>query len=297
MCISQKTLTIQFTIIEAVNEDCFSALVGQTKYEESLSKHTQLVAEKKRVMNDWLYQREHNRDCDSRRNIVWTELEIPQIEERYKHLYDDANLHDAFRSVLRAVIVNTRFLFGTDIEREDSFTRTFSRDLIIIDTPGFNDEINLKKEKLEMNVNVLEYFYNCSDIVFCMTSTDHLLSLGNVLHVVEMSMISQENRKKVIEHMSQGYTIKDALDVTAKVAGAASYFYTPLKPVVKGVTAVSYLLRDKQNKDQGTPGKQFIGPNQFGKLFFIINKIDLSPERVEHSFFELVSRDRYLVNH
>jgi hypothetical protein len=178
------------------------------------------VKEKKRNVNEWLYERENNRDIDARRGIVWTNLEISQVEERYHHLYADSGLHDAFHSVLRAVVVNNRFITGTELEKQGEITRPLCRDIILLDTPGFNDELNLKKEKLEANVAVLEFFYNMADIVFCMTSVDHLLSIGNVLHVVEMSMISHENRKQVVEQISKGYSLKDALDITAKVAGA-----------------------------------------------------------------------------
>jgi GTP-binding protein EngB required for normal cell division len=296
--VGARAIDAHFTVLEVVDEDEFKELVGVHKYQERMQEHEQLVCDGKRHINQWLYNRESSRDIDTRRNIVWTELEISQVEERYKHLYSESGLKDAFHSVLKAVVVNARFASGTDIEQErakqfnDRSFRPLCHDIIVIDTPGFNDEINLKKEKLETNVAVLEYFYNRSDIVFCMTSVDHLLSIGNVLYIVEMAMIPVENRKKVIEHMSKGLSLKDALDTVANIAGAASFFYAPLKPVVKGAQAVSYLVTRQQANDRDDSfthksNGTYVGPNQFTKLYFLINKIDNCSDNIEQSFFEL----------
>ncbi|KAL0488763.1 Phox domain-containing protein [Acrasis kona] len=288
--VAARAMDSHFTILESVDEEEFSSLVGASKYQDKIKKHQELVADGARLSPEWLYERHQSRDNDPRRHIVWVDLEVTQIEERYKHFLSEVTKH-SFHNIVKCVIVNNRFTFGTDVERENEngdVFRPLCRDLIVLDTPGFNDEF--KKEKIETNIDFLGFFYNRSDVVFCMTSVDHLLSIGNVLLIVEMSMMSKEHRTKVIEHITKGYSFKDALDMTLKVAGVASYFYTPIKPVVKGVQFLvnkSESNKESHSQHHDNDPSTFLGPSQFSKLYFLMNKIDCCSDNIEHSYFEL----------
>jgi hypothetical protein len=67
-------------------------------------------------------------------------------------------------------------------------------DMIIIDTPGFNDQCVTDMQKFRANVEVLEFFYKQSSLALFLASPTNLLSISDALKMVQLTMLDPDTR-------------------------------------------------------------------------------------------------------
>jgi hypothetical protein len=71
-------------------------------------------------------------------------------------------------------------------------------DMIIIDTPGFNDQCVTDMQKFRANVEVLEFFYKQSSLALFLASPTNLLSISDALKMVQLTMLDPDTRYVII---------------------------------------------------------------------------------------------------
>lgn len=83
--------------------------------------------------------------------------------------------------------------------QEKEKDRPIVKDLIIIDTPGFNDESVNDVDKFKANIDILEFFFSQSSLVLFLVSSDHMLSIGCSLHMLQLTLLDPETKKLLIQ--------------------------------------------------------------------------------------------------
>ncbi|KAL9644335.1 hypothetical protein ABK040_005795 [Willaertia magna] len=193
--------------------------------------------------------------------------------------------------------------------------RFLVQDLIFIDTPGFNGSIHLDLDKFKATIELLEFFYKQSGLVLFLLSPAHLLSIGNALYMLQLTVLDNETRNKLYNQVHEQLLISqfESKNLNNKLnnngmnsnnGGGAGLVgtvskvllstlltgcYSILENNVKSIwsTATSLVKSNGDNNNNVTLSKaQYFGTSIYDKLFFVINKID-TIKTPEYSYFEL----------
>ncbi|KAG2387788.1 hypothetical protein C9374_001382 [Naegleria lovaniensis] len=181
-------------------------------------------------------------------------------------------------------------MFSTNQNDEDNW---LVENLIFIDTPGFNGSMNCDIEKFRANIEVLEFFYKQSSLVLFLLSPNHLLSIGNSLYMLQLTIIDHETREKLykIVYNQLQLTSSTPQDEQPNVQQSSSSGGGIVSAVGKTIldtllmgcysalesnfkTALSNIYGGS-SKSKGTQDFYF-GSSIYEKLFFVINKIGCS---------------------
>ena len=95
-----------------------------------------------------------------------------------------------------------------NIEIPVETNRPLVKDLIVIDSPGFNDESNADPSKFQANVDVLDFFYQQSDMVLFFVSSDHMMSIGIALQLLQLTLLDPESKKNLMEQAKAQVGVK-----------------------------------------------------------------------------------------
>jgi hypothetical protein len=131
---------------------------------------------------------------------------------------------------VNAIVVNEKYILGTPLEnqlksvkkeklpKEKNLNEYFNpyssskiidlnepvvKSLIIIDTPGFNDESITDPQKFKANIDVLEFFFSQSSLVLFLVSSDHMLSIGCSLHMLQLTLLDPDTKKLMYDQALQ----------------------------------------------------------------------------------------------
>eukprot|EP01080_Neovahlkampfia_damariscottae_P003954 gene3954-7210_t len=263
-----NAIDTQFTIIETVPDEEFQELTSGLKNEK--------------IEYDDLLEPIQRTKTDKRKNVVCNEI-------------------------VNAIVINEKYIIGTPFEeklknskkkseekkvqpKEKNLTEYFNpwtsskilennepvvKSLIIIDTPGFNDESMTDPQKFKANIDVLEFFFTQSSLVLFLVSTDHMLSIGCSLHMLQLTLLDQDTKKLMYEQAIKEINgSKGPGFVESLLTGA----YSMMEERVKG------LLPNGYSNESGVK-HHFFGASMYEKLYFVINKIDLC-KKPNTAFFE-----------
>ncbi|EFC44379.1 predicted protein [Naegleria gruberi] len=182
---------------------------------------------------------------------------------------------------------------------EDDGEKWLVENLIFIDTPGFNGSMNLDVEKFKANIEVLEFFYKNSSLVLFLLSPAHLLSIGNSLYMLQLTIIDQETREKLYKHVYSQLqitdnTLQNGNNVQQPTPSSGGLVSSISKTVLDTLLSGCYSALESNFKSitslySGGPKKQkdyYFGSSIYDKLYFVINKID-TVKNVNYCHFEL----------
>jgi GTPase SAR1 family protein len=155
-------------------------------------------------------------------------------------------------------------------------SRPIVRDLIIIDTPGFNDETLSDISKFKSNIDVLEFFFSQSSLALFLVSTDHMMSIGCSLHMLQLTLLDPDTKKLIIQQSKDLWKSKDKGSgiIESLLTGA----YDMMDVKIKG-------LMNKGYQTDSSVKHQFFGAMIYEKVYFVINKIDLC-KKPSTAFYE-----------
>lgn len=54
-------------------------------------------------------------------------------------------------------------------------------------------------QKFKANIDVLEFFFTQSSLVLFLVSTDHMMSIGCSLHMLQLTLLDQDTKKLMYE--------------------------------------------------------------------------------------------------
>lgn len=166
--------------------------------------------------------------------------------------------------------------------QEKEKDRPIVKDLIIIDTPGFNDESVNDVDKFKANIDILEFFFSQSSLVLFLVSTDHMLSIGCSLHMLQLTLLDPDTKKSLIQQSKEVKSDSNSESFfSSLVSGACKFLKLILDKMVE-----SKLQSFKGKESEEKIKQQFFGASMYEKVYFVINKIDLC-KNVNYSFYEL----------
>lgn len=148
--------------------------------------------------------------------------------------------------------------------------------MIIIDTPGFNDESVNDTNKFKSYIDVLEFVFSQSSQVHFLVSTDHMLSIGCALHMLQLTLLDPDTKNKVIEIAQQMSSKNETSSGLIEMLLTSAYSMMEMK--VKGLFTKGY-------QTDNSIKHQFFGSSIFEKVYFVINKIDLC-KHINYAFYE-----------
>ncbi len=177
--------------------------------------------------------------------------------------------------------------------------------LIIVDSPGYNEGSVIDMEKFKANIELLEFFYKQSALVLFMASPTHLLSMGNALYMLQLTVLDQATRNKMFQQVHQQMVANAAIDHGAGGGGGSgllgtviSSCYNSLENRVTNIWNSACNLTEDYFGGGGSGGGgggaggvggtgrmgsavqdsasyKYFGGSIYDKLYFVINKIDI----------------------
>ncbi|KAF0981401.1 hypothetical protein FDP41_012511 [Naegleria fowleri] len=189
-------------------------------------------------------------------------------------------------------------MFSTNQHDENDW---LVENLIFIDTPGFNGSMNCDIEKFRANIEVLEFFYKQSSLVLFLLSPNHLLSIGNSLYMLQLTIIDHDTREKLYKIVYNQLQLNSStpqeeqsnMQPSSSGGGIVSTVgktildtllmgcYSALESNFKSVLSNVYGGSSSKSKDTQD---FYFGSSIYEKLYFVINKIVKNPN---YSYFEL----------
>jgi GTPase SAR1 family protein len=362
-----QAIDTQFTILETVSERTFIKYVGNIKYTKLITEHAKEIREEG---YRWL-KAPLQRESDTRRDIIWTELNQKEKKKRFSQLYGGnmGQILTQYDELVKAIVINERFVKGTELEqirieqerkkkkesemlqqrfctdlnsdiqmdgsviieksinladhivedyvvvpkvesRGNDLSDPLCMDLIIIDTPGFNDQIITDMMKFRANVEVLEYFYKQSSLALFLASPTNLLSISDALKMVQLTMLDSDTRNTILNQMvptimqqeqqqqQQQDDLKEkeveglmktiaigALKTLIPWGTLVDHVWSSRKIITNSVTKmVNNAFENKATEIQGAKYAQF-SSSVYEKMYFVINKKDLC-NNIQDAYFE-----------
>jgi len=332
----------QFTIIESVPESEFiemlqsfsSASTASAEEEEiRLSMDRKAKELEDRMGPNWLHRPVQRLETDPRKGLVWLELKQLSKVRRYRQFFEShmKSIFLKYDSLVKCIIVNERFVSGSELSKlkrnsnnndekmmkkekqilEDwdmlgyqSNGRPTVCNLIMIDSPGFNDESVLDVEKFRANIDLLEFFYRQSSLVLFMASPTHILSMGNALHMLQLTVLDQNTRNRMFNqvHQQMASTINSSSNTnkSSMLTSIISSCYSALETRVSSIISSAGNLTEDYfgggsglaSSAQDTSSYKYFGASIYDKLYFVINKADIcrNPHYVYYEFGTALGR-------
>lgn len=178
-------------------------------------------------------------------------------------------------------------------------------DMIIIDTPGFNDQCVTDMDKFRANIEVLEFFYKQSSLALFLASPTNLLSISDALKMVQLTMLDSDTRNVILDQMKpqemkqeRKENISDESEGLMKTIAISAcklfffmnryflsivralipwgnvvdYMWSSRKVLTKGVSNVlDAVMEQKGTEIEASKYKQ-IGSSVYEKMYFVVNK-------------------------
>lgn len=289
--VGEQAIDEKFTVIECVSEYEFIELSGK-KYKSKKSFNI-----KNRSDLHWLMRPRGENSIDDREGTVFYELNNMQLSQRYKQFYENSELGEILRSqnLLKGVIVNEKFVRSSELFPNQI---PIVRDVILIDTPGFNDESIGSLSSFKAYVRIFEFFYKQSHYCFFISDPSRLRSIGNALHILELTMADNEIKQKVFESVGKeiskfGSKGKEQVNVSEQSSSSGGGISLSLSNFIVDVAANalhrSLPFFKNKNTENVEPEKlgdfSHIGPSMYEKVYFVINKAD-KIRNLYYAYFE-----------
>mmetsp|Transcript_10906 Transcript_10906/g.40664 ORF Transcript_10906/g.40664 Transcript_10906/m.40664 type:complete len:637 (-) Transcript_10906:85-1995(-) len=309
--VGEQAVDEKFSIIECISEREFLDLASQSAKRDIHSSSRQQKYKDASKFNfksakdmHWLMKPRPENASDEREGVVWYKLTPLQTMQRYKQFYENSELGEILRShnLLEGIVVNDKFVRGTELNPDE---KPIARDVILIDTPGINDESVGSLNKFRAYIRVLEFFYKQAQYCFFVSDPSHLRSIGNALHMLELTIADADTKQKVFETVGKEIAQRNSsrgLDssqrgasstgATAPSSGisfslsnlivdvAASALHRTV-PFLNNAGNTSTDLKPEENDSDF----RYVGASLYEKLYFIINKAD-KIRSLPSAFFE-----------
>ena len=164
--------------------------------------------------------------------------------------------------------------------------------------------MNCDLEKFKANIEVLDFFYKKSSLVLFFLSPNHLLSIGNSLYMLQLTVIDQETREKLYSQVYKQLQLASmeenaSKEPTSKPSGSSDSIVTTIgKTLLSNMIGGCYSVLESNFKNLVSSASSlysasskksqdfYFGSSIYDKLYFVINKID-TVKNTNYCYFEL----------
>jgi hypothetical protein len=80
--------------------------------------------------------------------------------------------------------------------------RHICKDMIFIDTPGFNGAMVKEIEKFKANIQILDFFYRQASLALVLLSPTNLLSVNDTMMMVQLTLLDEQTRNKILDDLN-----------------------------------------------------------------------------------------------